>query len=147
MSIKIIEREISTEELKAINSGFDELAIEAGNPIEQSERITFVAEENNQFIGSISGLAYKEGDKYNPYLYITDLYLNKSHRRLGIVSQLLNKFETKIKSMGIKYIWTWTAGYEGYPFYLKQGYQVFTEMTKWYQSGHSRYGMIKELLS
>ena len=50
-----------------------------------------------------------------------------------------------MKSLGIKHIWTWTAGYEGPDFYLKQGYKVFATFKNWYPSGHARVGFIKKL--
>lgn len=133
------------EELARMNRGFDEYSIENHNPIETPERHGFVALDGNTFIGCVSGLAYKEGDKYNSYFYLSDLFVEKSYRRSGLGSRLLQKIEAEIITLGITHIWTWTAGYEAPEFYLKQGYSIFTEMKNWYRSGHSRIGLWKKL--
>ena len=59
--------------------------------------------------------------------------------------KLLELIEIKVKSLGVEYIWTWTAAYEGLAFYLKQGYKSFTEFDNFYPSGHARVGVIKKL--
>jgi GNAT superfamily N-acetyltransferase len=127
------------------NKAFDELSIEHNNPIEKDERHGFVALDNDLFIGCSSGLAYKSEMGYNPYFYLTDLFVEKEYRRKGIGAKLLHQLEEEITKLGILYIWTWTAEYEGAAFYERQGYLSFAKMEQWYVSGHSRIGFVKKL--
>ena len=61
------------------------------------------------------------------------------------LEKLLNLLEEKVKTIGIKYIWTWTASYEAETFYLKQGYKIFTRFEDYFPNNHSRVGLIKKL--
>ncbi len=97
------------------------------------------------FIGVASGLAYKNGNAYNGWFYLTDLYVDKAYRHQGIGSQLLAALEGKILALGIDKIWTWTAAYEAPEFYQHHHYRIFAEMENWYSSGQSRIGMRKDL--
>lgn len=143
--IKVEFRDMSEAELVREQKAFDEHSLESGNPIEVQERLGFVATENGVFIGCSSGLAQKWNPGYSPYFYLSDLLVEKGYRRSGIGKLLLAKLEEKVKSFGIKYVWTWTAEYEGEQFYLKQGYKIFTRQENFYRSGHSRVGLIKEI--
>ncbi len=128
-----------------MNAGFDEHTHEHGNPLQTAERFGFVALDGEAFIGCVSGLAYKEGDTYNKWFYLSDLFVEKAYRGQGLGALLLRKLEARIAPLGIQHIWTWTAGYEAPGFYVKQGYTIFTEHEDWYASGHSRVGLRKEL--
>jgi GNAT superfamily N-acetyltransferase len=142
-SICIVEREMTAAELDLMNTGFNAHSIENGNPIETSERHGFVAIDGSHFIGCSSGLATKSGYSYNGWFYLTDLYVEKLYRRNGYGKALLGKLEDKIRGLGIRNIWTWTAGYEAPAFYKKQGYDIFAEFKAWYATGHSRFGLWK----
>jgi GNAT superfamily N-acetyltransferase len=83
--------------------------------------------------------------KYGEYFYLSDLLVEKKFRKHGYGRKLLSLLEDKITALGIKYIWTWTAGYEAETFYLKHGYEVFVKFEGFYPSGHSRVGLIKKL--
>jgi len=144
-TITIVEREMTTAELDLMNAGFNANSLDNGNPIETSERHGFVAIDGSQFIGCSSGLATKNGDAYNGWFYLTDLYVEKYYRRKGHGKTLLGRLEDKIRRLGIRNIWTWTAGYEAPGFYQKQGYDVFAEFNAWYATGHSRLGLRKRL--
>ena len=144
-SIIIAEREMTDEELARMKSGFEEHAIEHGNPKDTSERFGFVAVDGEKFIGCSSGLAYKKAVGYGNWFYITDLFVEKPFRGRGLGAELLRRLEERVVSLGIGNIWTWTAGYEAPSFYQKEGYEVFFEMDDWYSSGHSRVGLRKEL--
>ena len=91
------------------------------------------------FIGSVSGLLY------NKWFYITDLWLEKPYRKRGHGIELVRKMEDKAEQLGVKHIWTWTAGYEAAPFYQKCGYAIFCEFEDYYPTGHSRIGLYKQL--
>jgi GNAT superfamily N-acetyltransferase len=142
--ITLIERPMTDSEYAQLLEGFAHHAQEFSNPIEHAERMSFVALNDGQYIGSSSGLAYHSELGYNPYFYLTDLYVEKAFRRQGLGKQLLTALEHKIKGLGIDHIWTWTAGYEGKDFYLGQGYSIFAELEGFYASGHSRFGLRKK---
>lgn len=132
-------------EFQREQKAFDEHSLESGSPIEVQERFGFVATENGVFVGCSSGLAQKWPSGYSQYFYLSDLLVEKQYRRKGIGKILLANLEDKVKSLDIKYIWTWTAEYEGEQFYLKQRYEIFIRQKNFYQSGHSRVGLIKEI--
>jgi GNAT superfamily N-acetyltransferase len=142
----IVEREMTKAAVARMKAGFDEYAIEHGNPKETSERFGFIAMDREKFVGCSSGLAYRKAIGYGNWFYLTDLFIEKPFRGQGLGAELLRKLEEQVASLGIGNIWTWTAGYEAPGFYKKQGYEVFCEMDNWYSSGHSRVGLRKALV-
>ena len=145
MEIKFEFREMTDTEFKREQKAFDEHGQELGNPPEEQERFGYVATDNGKFVGASSGLAQKLKNGYGKYFYLTDLLVEKEHRRKGYGKKLLKLLEDKIKNLGIEYIWTWTAEYEAETFYTKVGYETFTEFDNFYPSGHSRVGLLKKL--
>ena len=141
--IQIIERELTSAELAREHAGFDENGLENGNPQESSVRYTFVAMDGTDFIGCSSGLAYKNGDVYNGWFNLTDLYVEKPYRGQGLGATLLRKLEERIARIGVTKISTFTAGFEAPGFYKKQGYHVIYEQEDWYATGHSRIALRK----
>lgn len=136
---------MTDNEYKQEQSAFDEHGLEFGNPPEKQERFGFIATENEEFVGCSSGLAQKNNGQYGKYFYLSDLLVEKKYRKYGYGKKLLELLESKLKLLGIEYVWTWTAGYEAPPFYLKQGYKTFTTFENYYPSGHARVGFIKKL--
>lgn len=145
MTIKFEDRNMTDWEYKREQEAFDEHGMEFENPPEKSERHGFVATDDGKFIGCSSGLVQKYDNKYCKYFYLSDLLVEKEYRKLGYGKKLLNLLEEKMKSLGVEYIWTWTAEYEASTFYQKQGYKIFVNFEKFYYSGHSRVGLIKKL--
>lgn len=145
--ITIIERDMTEVELARMNAGFDEYARDHDVAIQDSDRYGYVALDGDAFIGCSSGLAYKNGETYNGWFYLTDLFVEKDYRSQGIGSKLLKALEDMIYRRGVRKIWTWTAGYEAPAFYKKQSYEVFAELENWYSNGASRVAMRKTLKS
>lgn len=143
--VKILNREIAPDELAHMKRGFDAHTIDNDVEVQTANRHGFTAEADGVFIGCSSGLAYMNGAQCSGWFYLTDLFVEKPYRRGGLGAQLLTALENDIREVGVKYIWTWTAGYEAPGFYLKQGYVVFTEMENWYSDGSSRVGLRKQL--
>jgi len=143
--ISIINRELTSEELRRVHLGFDELSLEEGLKIESSDRFSFVALKGNAFIGCSSGLAYKNGENYSGWFFLTDLFVEKEYRSKGLGTMLLNVIEEQALSVGVKHIWLWTSGYKALKFYHRQKYHKFTEMENWYSDGSSRVGLRKKL--
>ena len=143
----IVERDLSDAELALVNAGFDQHAVEHGNPKEASKRFGFVAVDDGRFVGCSSGLAYRKAIGYGNWFYITDLFVEKSFRGQGTGTKLLQNLEQRVVDLDIGNVWTWTAGYEAPDFYKNMGYEVFCEMDDWYSNGHSRIGLRKALLS
>ena len=142
-AISLVEREMTDAEFARMNAGFDEHTREQGNPLEISERHSFVALEGEKFVGCASGLVYKSGDTYNGWFYLTDLFVEKPQRGRGLGSELLRRLEDKVTALGVTNFWTFTAGYEAPGFYQKQGYKIIFEQTNWYATGHSRVALSK----
>jgi len=143
--INIVNREMTSEEIKRMNVGFEELSLEEGIAAESSDRFSFVALEGNTFIGCSSGLAYKNGEDYSGWFFLTDLFVEKDHRSKGLGTKLLKSIEERALSVGVKHIWLWTSGYKALKFYHRQAYNKFTEMENWYSDGSSRVGFRKKL--
>lgn len=144
-NINIENREMTSEEIKQMDTGFDQLSLEEGIAIESSDQFTFVALDGNTFIGCSSGLAYKNGENYSGWFYLTDLFVEKEYRSKGLGSKLLKSIEEQAVTIGIKHIWLWTSGYKALKFYHRQGYKKFTELENWYSDGSSRVGLRKNL--
>src|SRR6266581_8195268 len=119
MAITFEFRDMTDEEYKREQAAFDEHGLELGNPPEKQERYGFVATDNGKLVGASSGLAQKNNSNYGEYFYLSDLLVEKEYRKHGYGKKLLSLLEEKIKTLGIKYIWTWTAEYEAETFYLK----------------------------
>jgi GNAT superfamily N-acetyltransferase len=143
--INLIDRDMTSKELDQMRAGFDENSQENGVAIQESDRFGFVALKGELFVGCVSGLAYRNGDEYSGWFYLTDLFVKKDYRLQGLGTALLTALEKKITPIDVSHIWTWTAGYEAPEFYTKQGYQVFAEMENWYSDGSSRVGLRKKL--
>jgi ribosomal protein S18 acetylase RimI-like enzyme len=145
LNIAIINREIAPSELERVHAGFDEHTLDNGAEVQDHERFSFVALADRNFIGCVSGLAYKNGNQFNGWCYITDLFVEKEYRRQGLGVQLLQALEKILRQHGIDKIYTWTAGYEAPDFYKKQGYTIFAELENWYSTGHSQIGLRKKM--
>ncbi len=146
MEYQIIDRDVSPKELEQIKRGFDLNTKDNAIEVQTSDRFGFVATNHNRFVGCSSGLAYKNGNEYSGWFYLTDLFVEKEYRGLGIGASLLKSLENKIVDLGVKNIWTWTAGYEAPNFYIKQGYEIFTELEDWYSDGSSRMALRKSFV-
>lgn len=133
------------DELDQMYQGFDQHAGEKGVALQSSDRFSYTAVIKNRFVGCISGLAYKNGDKYSGWFYLTDLFVEKAYRRQGLGAKLLNTLEQKLLLIGITDCWTWTAGYEAPSFYQKQGYEIFAELECWYSDGGNRVALRKKI--
>ena len=143
--IRFIERDMTDLEFSQMNTGFKDYELFHTGVNQTSERLGFVILDGSKFIGCSSGLAYKNGEIYNNWCQLTDLFIEKGYRGRGLGKKVLKKLEEKLISLGIYNIWTWTAGYEAPNFYIKQGYEVFCELEKFYLKGHNRIGMRKNL--
>ena len=144
--ICFVEREMTEPEYACVNAGFGEHTVEHGNPVVTSERFGFVVMDGESFVGCATGLAEKHGHGYCNWFYLTDLFIEKAYRQKGLGAEVLGKLEDRVAGLGIRNIWTWTAGFEAPGFYKKQGYEIFCELDDWYSSGHSRIGLRKTLL-
>ena len=146
-NLKIVCRELTSNESNKMNTGFDELSIEEGVELESSERFSFVAEKSDGFIGCSSGLAFKNGENYSGWFQLTDLFVEKENRSKGLGKDLLRTTEVKIASIGIKHIFLWTSGIKAIKFYERYDYKKFIEMENWYSDGSSRIGLRKNILT
>ena len=145
--ITFIERDLSEDELEQVRRGFIQNEILNTRVHQTSDRYGFVALDGENLIGCSSGLAYINGDEYNGWFYLTDLFIEKTYRGQGHGKRVLQKLEDKLIALGIDKIYLWTAGFEAPEFYKKHGYEVFVELENYFKTGHSRLGMKKLLKS
>ena len=143
--IQILNRELTDHEFSRMKEGFDEHTLDNSVVIQEADRFTFVAEEKDIFVGTASGLAYKNGETYAGWFYLTDLFVEKAYRGKGWGGKLLGTLENELNQAGIPHIFAWTPGYEAPSFYENQGYHVFTSFENWYSDGSARVGFRKRL--
>ncbi|HSQ85910.1 MAG TPA: GNAT family N-acetyltransferase [Desulfobacterales bacterium] len=143
--ITIIKRELTSEEIEYVNSGFDDLYSEEGIELESKERISLVALNGDRLIGCAIGSAHKNGENYSGWFHLTDLYVEKEFRNEGLGTDLLKELEESNRTAGIQHIWLWTSGQSTLRFYKRHGYIEFAEMENWYSDGSSRIGLRKTI--
>jgi N-acetylglutamate synthase-like GNAT family acetyltransferase len=137
--MKITDRPITEKELENIYSDFKKIEQKDGVPSANSNRYQYVAEENGIIIGFASGLTNHK------WFNLTDLWVHAKYRRQGLGTTLLTTLEDKVKSMGIKHIYTWTSGFINSKFYEKQGYKVFTIFEDFFEvPGYNHIGYRKD---
>lgn len=144
-NINIVNRDLNSDELDSVNSGFDAVSLEEGVELESTERISFVALDGDRFVGCASGLAHKNGDQYSGWFHLTDLFVQKESRNQGLGAELLKELEGRLTEQGMRRIWLWTSGLPTLKFYDRHGYAPFAEMENWYSDGSSRVGLRKDL--
>lgn len=136
---------MTSAEFARMNAGFDELMIENNVSIQSADRFGFVCMDGEIFVGCSSGLAYKNGDDYSGWFFLTDLFVEKPYRSHGLGAELLKSLEEEVASLGIKHVFLWTSGEEALRFYQRYDYQIFTEMENWYSDESNRVGLRKNL--
>ncbi len=144
-NINIVNRELTSEELNRVDSGFDALSLEEGVELESTERISLAALNGDRFVGCASGLAHKNGGRYSGWFHLTDLFVQKESRNQGLGAELLRALEERIAPQGVRNIWLWTSGLPTLKFYDRHGYEKFAELESWYSDGSSRVGLRKRL--
>ena len=137
----ITDRNITKDELDRIYDDFKKIEKQDGVPDANTKRYEYIAEENNEIVGFVSGLTNHQ------WFYLSDLWVHEDYRRKGLGTKLLLMLETRIKSIGIKHIYTWTSGFINPKFYEKQGYSVFTIFEDFYEiEGYHQIGYRKDLI-
>ena len=98
MSLTITERDLDPKEYARIIAGFEAHAIERGQPLRPQVRHGFVATDGAELIATVTGLTDQR------WFRITDLFVEKPHRRRGIGSLLLERLEALVRAAGIRSI-------------------------------------------
>ena len=100
-----------------INKEFTDYAIKCCVEL-NFEEYCFVAEENEEIIGAITGRAY-----YNE-VHIGDLIIDEKYRRLKVGSKLVKVVEEAYAGKGYNKITLTTFGFQAPEFYKKLGYEL-----------------------
>lgn len=138
--MKITDRNITKAELDFIYEDFKKIEKQDGIPDANTKRYEYLAEENNIVIGYVSGLTNHK------WFYLTDLWVHEDYRRNKLGTKLLTMMESKVQSIGIKHIYTWTSGFKNPIFYEKLGYKPFTIFTDFFEvKGYHHIGYRKDL--
>ena len=136
----VTEREISKQELDTIYEDFRRLEASYGVPYSPSVRYRYTAEEGGSVIGYVSGITEHK------WFYLSDLWVEASHRGQGLGSKLLELIEAKALNVGMEHIYLWTAGPDNPKFYEKHGYTCFTVLeNKFGIEGYHQTGFRKAL--
>lgn len=118
----ITDRDITQDELNSIYEDFKIIDRRNGIPDVPQVRYQYIAEQDGKVIGFASGLTNHK------WFYLSDMWVDASHRRQGLGTKLLCMLEDKVKSesIGIEHIYTWTSSENNEAFYEKHGYYKFT---------------------
>ena len=142
---QFIQRELTLKEAQQIEEGFDNLYKEEGIALESTEKKSIVVMKNHELIGCALGLAYKNGEMYSGWFYLTELFIAKEFRSQGIGAALLRALEDEVKQLGINKVWLWTSGAASLRFYKRMEYSPFAELENWYSDGSTKVGLRKNL--
>jgi RimJ/RimL family protein N-acetyltransferase len=133
------DREIIKSELDSIYDDFKNIEVEDGVPDSPQKRYQYIAEKSGQVIGFASGLTNHK------WFYLSDMWVLQEYRRQGLGSKLLKMLEEKVKSIGIRHIYTWTSGFINPHFYEKHGYRKFTIFENFFEvDGYHHIGYRKD---
>lgn len=116
MIIKKID-EISSKVDVFINAAFIDYALKSNVKL-NFEEYCFVAEDNEEIMGVITGRAY-----YNE-VHIGDLIINEKYRHQNIGTKLVKTVEESYKGKGYSKITLTTFGFQAPEFYKKLGYSL-----------------------
>lgn len=116
MIIKKID-EINDKAGEFINRAFTDYAIKSDVEL-NFEEYCFVAEEDGEIVGVITGRAY-----YNE-VHIGDLIIDEKYRRLKIGSRLVEAVEQAFSGKEYSKITLTTFGFQAPEFYKKLGYKI-----------------------
>jgi ribosomal protein S18 acetylase RimI-like enzyme len=100
-----------------INIEFSDYAVDSNIAL-NFEEFCFVAEDDGNIVGVITGRAY-----YNE-VHIGDLIVGKSYRKDGVGSKLVAAVEDAYKGKGYEKIALTTFGFQAPEFYKKLGYEL-----------------------
>ncbi len=100
-----------------INQAFTDYAIK-NNVKLNFEEYCFVAEEDGEIVGVITGRAY-----YNE-VHIGDLIVDEKYRRLKVGSKLVEAVEQAFSGKAYSKITLTTFGFQAPEFYKKLGYEI-----------------------
>ena len=139
--MNITDRDITPSELESIYDDFRRIEIPDGVPQRKTERYQYVLEDNGAVIGYISGITEHK------WFYLTDLWVEESHRRQGLGTKLLTMIEQKAADVGMEHIYLWTSGFINPLFYEKNGYERFTVLENKYEiEGYHQIGYRKDII-
>lgn len=111
-------------------------------PFSQSDpfiNLNYKIEENQEIIAGILGCLNCWG-----CLHISILFVDESHRGKGYGSKLLRKIESEAKSQSCHIIHLDTFDFQAKGFYLKEGYEVFGELSNC-PKNHSLFFLKKDI--
>lgn len=116
MIIKKIE-ETNDKAGEFINRAFTDYAIKSNVEL-NFEEYCFIAEEDGEIVGVITGRAY-----YNE-VHIGDLIVDEKYRRLKVGSRLVEAVEKAFSGKEYSKITLTTFGFQAPEFYKKLGYEI-----------------------
>ncbi len=112
-----------------------------------SSRLGVVATESGRYVGCAVLAAYTHQGTPTGWSFLEELYLEPPYRRRGLGARLLERVERRGYELGVRTVWTRTAGYEAPSFYVRQGYATCFELPDYFRSGHGLVGLRKSLAS
>lgn len=109
-----------------------------GSPFGETTSHAIIVRENETMIAGLLGLAYFQG------MNLQCLWVQDSHRRLGIGEALVGRIEEMARGLRCNVIFGHTFGFQAREFYLRLGYTEFGVLPE-YPPGHGCYFLKKAL--
>ncbi len=127
------------EDRQVIHDGLNAYNTAMGAPNDWIPLALFIRDSQGVILGGLTGGTY-----WN-WLFVATLWLREDVRRQGLGSHLLTQAEREASRRGCRHSFLDTTSFQALPFYLKQGYQLYTQLDD-FPPGHSRYFLKKELV-
>lgn len=142
--VSIVERDVSATEFERVRALERADANTRGDEDPARTRLTVVAEAGGAMVGC-AVLAMHWVDDAPGWAYLEELFVERPYRRRGLGAALLGAIEARAYALGVRAVWTRTAGYEAPGFYLRQGYARCFVLPEYFRSRHALVGLRKTL--
>ena len=129
---------LPTEESAIVDEGLSEFNDQAAPLHEVQPLSCFVRDELGQVVGGAIGRRWGE------LCELQQLWVDASHRGMGLGLRLVQEFERHALQKGCKSFYLETLSFQAPEFYKKLGYKVALERSG-YPHGIGKYHMVKEL--
>ena len=130
------KEKLDEDTLIIMDNEFNKLALKNGIVCNYSP-FSFVAKENNNFVGLIKGHSYYKE------IFISDLIVLEKYRNQHIGTELIKTVEDYFKDKGFDNINLTTYEFEAVEFYKKRGFQIDFVRKNKENSKYNKYYLVK----
>ncbi len=140
-----VARDVSPEEFARLCAWERADARVRGGGGRSSRRVTIVAARGGELVGCAVLVVHERDASPTGWGYLEELFVEAPLRHHGVGSVMLEEVEARAYALGVREVWTRTAGYEAPGFYARQGYARCFRVPSYFRSGHALVGLRKPL--